>query len=160
MVDLCDIVKRFFYHPSMRGSNSIKAVLPAVLNASSFLQEKYSRPIYGSEIPSLNTPANLPVAWISRAADGTVGNPYKKLPSVSEYLPEGLLRDKNDEEADALDIDVNNGGAALTAYSMLQFCGREMMEPLKRALLRYCELDTMAMVFIWEYFNNQQGEGL
>lgn len=158
MVDLCDIVKRFFYHPSMKGSNSIKAVLPAVLNVSSFLQEKYSRPIYGSEIPSLNTPANLPIAWISRAADGTVENPYKKLPSVSEYLPEGLLRDKNDEEADALDIDVNNGGAALTAYSMLQFCGREMVEPLKRALLRYCELDTMAMVFIWEYFNNRQGE--
>lgn len=158
MVDLWDIVKRFFYHPSMKGSNSIKAVLPAVLNVSSFLQEKYSRPIYGSEIPSLNIPADSPIAWISRAADGTVENPYKKLPSVSEYLPEGLLRDKNDEEEDALDFDVNNGGAALTAYSMLQFCGREMVEPLKRALLRYCELDTMAMVFIWEYFNNQQGE--
>ena len=153
MVDLCDIVQRYFYHPSMKGSNSIKAVLPAVLNASTFLQEKYSHPIYGSEIPSLNIPANSPVAWISRAADGTVENPYKKLPSVSEYLPEGLIRDKNDEESDALDIDVNNGGAALTAYSMLQFCGREMVEPLKRALLRYCELDTMAMVFVWEYFN-------
>ena len=157
MVDLWDIVKRFFYHPSMKGSNSIKAVLPAVLNASALLQEKYSRPIYGSEIPSLNIPADSPVAWISRAADGTVENPYKKLPSVSEYLPEGLLRDKNDEESDAFDIDVNNGGAALTAYSMLQFCGREMVDPLRRALLRYCELDTMAMVFVWEYFNKACG---
>jgi len=25
-----------------------------------------------------------------------------------------------------------------------------------KALLRYCELDTMAMVFIWEYFNEEQ----
>ena len=153
MVDLCDVVKRFFYHPSMKGSNSIKAVLPAVLNASRFLQEKYSRPIYGSEILSKNIPAGSPVAWISRAADGSVENPYKKLPSVSEYLPDGLLRDDTDMEATGTEMAVNNGGAALTAYSMLQFCGKAMEEPLKQALLRYCELDTMAMVFIWEYFN-------
>ena len=47
----------------------------------------------------------------------------------------------------------DTAGGAFTAYSMLQFCGREMVEPLRRALLRYCELDTMAMVFVWEYFN-------
>lgn len=153
MVDLCDVVKRFFYHPSMKGSNSIKAVLPAVLNASRFLQEKYSQSIYGSEIPSKNISADSPVAWISRAQDGSVENPYKKLPNISEYLPDGLLRDVNDTEATGSELAVNNGGAALTAYSMLQFCGKAMVEPLKQALLRYCELDTMAMVFIWEYFN-------
>ena len=27
-----------------------------------------------------------------------------------------------------------------------------MNEALREALLRYCELDTMSMVFIWEYF--------
>ena len=91
--------------------------------------------------------------WISRAADGSVEDPYKKLPNASEYLPDGLLRDVNDMEATGTEIAVNNGGAALTAYSMLQFCGKAMEEPLKKALLRYCELDTMAMVFIWEYFN-------
>ena len=153
MVDLCDVVKRFFYHPRMKGSNSIKAVLPAVLNASAFLQEKYAQRIYGREIPSKNIPADSPVAWISRAEDGTVADPYKKLPDVTAYLPDGLLQDRNDEDASDSGITVNNGGAALTAYSMLQFCGREMVEPLKQALLRYCELDTMAIVFIWEYFN-------
>lgn len=35
---------------------------------------------------------------------------------------------------------------------MLQFCNKQVTEPLRQALLRYCELDTMAMVFIWEYF--------
>ena len=43
--------------------------------------------------------------------------------------------------------------ALMNSASSGQFCGSEMVEPLRRALLRYCELDTMAMVFVWEYFN-------
>ena len=56
MVDMYELVKRFFYDPYTKGSNSIKQVLPAVLNSSTFLQEKYSKPIYGSieGIKSLN----------------------------------------------------------------------------------------------------------
>lgn len=156
MVDLCDVVKRFYYHPAMKGSNSIKVVLPAVLNTSKRIREKYSKPIYGSEIPSLNIKPENAVAWIVRADDGTVENPYKKLPDVSMYLPDGLLKDRTDEEDDN-GFTVNNGGAALTAYSMLQFADGRMSDALKEALLRYCELDTMAMVFIWEYFNECVG---
>jgi hypothetical protein len=29
-----------------------------------------------------------------------------------------------------------------------------MSAALEKALLCYCELDTLAMVFIWEYFND------
>lgn len=48
------------------------------------------------------------------------------------------------------------GRAALTAYSKLMFCkGADMNSALRTALLRYCELDTMAMVFIWEYFYSE-----
>ena len=47
---------------------------------------------------------------------------------------------------------VANGGAALAAYSKLQFCDTELTDALIKALLCYCELDTLAMVFIWEYF--------
>ena len=50
------------------------------------------------------------------------------------------------------DMKIANGGAALTAYSKLMFCDGQMDNALRTALLRYCELDTMAMVFIWEYF--------
>jgi hypothetical protein len=78
------------------------------------------------------------------------------LPSVAQFLQ------ITEEEAEALedkigdDMTVANGGAALTAYSKLMFCAdRNWDDALRTALLRYCELDTMAMVFIWEYFNHE-----
>jgi hypothetical protein len=48
MVDLWELVKKYYYNPSTHGSNSIKSVLPAILNSSSYLKEKYSKPIYGA----------------------------------------------------------------------------------------------------------------
>jgi len=51
MIDMCELVKRFYYDPATRGSNSIKKVLPAILNSSAFLQEKYSKPVYGASAP-------------------------------------------------------------------------------------------------------------
>jgi hypothetical protein len=162
MVDLCDMVKKFYYcYSQMHGSNSIKKVLPAVLNSSQLLQDKYSQAIYGKEIPSLNISADKPIAWISRLEDGTIDNPYHQLPSVASYL--GLteeqvwrLEDSQTEWNDDDDMTVANGGAALTAYSKLMFCDDgKMDEALRMALLRYCELDTMAMVFIWEYFYHE-----
>ena len=49
---------------------------------------------------------------------------------------------------------VANGGAALTAYSKLQYedMTNEEREALKDSLLKYCELDTLAMVMIYERF--------
>ena len=56
MIDLWVLVKRYYYDPYTNGSNSIKKVLPAILNSSKFLKEKYSKPIYGAQggIPSHN----------------------------------------------------------------------------------------------------------
>jgi hypothetical protein len=156
MIDLCDIVKKFYYcYSQMHGSNSIKQVLPAVLNSSSYLQNKYCQKIYGKDIPSQNIPADEPIAWISRMADGTIDNPYHLLPSVATYLDlsEKQARELEDSQSESVDnMTVANGGAALTAYSKLMFCDGKMDPALRKALLRYCELDTMAMVFIWEYF--------
>lgn len=155
MVDLWDVVKRYFYEPKeMRGSNSIKVVLPAVLNASQFLKNKYSKPIYGKMIHSCNIPASDPLAWITTDATGHVENPYHLLPSVSEILKlDGITDDMLEREDD--DMTVSNGGAALTAYNKLMFSdsNTDQAKALRKAMLRYCELDTMAMVFIWEYFN-------
>ena len=65
----------------------------------------------------------------------------------------------SEEEAETIGYAANskiaNGGAALTAYSELQFADYVESEALAKALLRYCELDTMAMVFIWEYFYHE-----
>ena len=154
MVDLWDVVKRYFYEPKeMRGSNSIKVVLPAVLNASQFLKNKYSKPIYGKEIPSCNIPASDPIAWIEiDAATGHVENPYHLLPPVKDLIGIDIIDDEMLENMGE-DMTIANGGAALTAYNKLMFCDGNMTDALREALLRYCELDTMAMVFIWEYFN-------
>lgn len=153
MVDLAEAVVKFYFHPSMKGSYSIKKVLPAVLNSSEFIREKYSVPIYGSDdIPSLNWKQGK--AWIDYEDDGrTVRNPYELLPSIAAYLnldndSEQVLSREDD------DMQIANGGAALAAYTRLQFSDVRLVPALEKALKVYCELDTLAMVFIWEYFHN------
>ena len=151
MIDLCEIVKKYFYHPSMKGSNSIKVVLPAVLNSSKLLKYKYSKPIYGKDIISQNYNAGNAKVWISYDENGVVENPYKHLEPVSAFLD--LSEEEIRQYEDSLEESVSNGGAALAAYSKLQFSDDVESAALQEALLRYCELDTLAMVFIWEYFN-------
>ena len=156
MVDLCRIVKQYYYHPDMKGSNSIKVVLPAILNSSKAIQEKYSQPIYGTVIKSENF-TDSPKTWISFGPDGKVENPYKHLDTIASFLevtPEELERFDTVQQ---LDESIANGGAALAAYTKLQFSDAECTKALKEALLRYCELDTMSMVFIWEYFHEMTG---
>ena len=158
MVDLLQVVKRYFYQlDEMHGSNSIKQVLPAVLNSSQYLKDKYSQPIYGSLIPSCNISANQPKAWITLDADGHVESPYHQLDSVGSLIgmSEEEMMQMEQLSTDEKDFEVANGGAALTAYNKLMFCeGEKMSSALREALLRYCELDTMSMVFIWEYFKH------
>ena len=156
MVDLCRIVKRYYYHPDMKGSNSIKVVLPAILNSSKAIQRKYSQPIYGTVIQSENF-KDSPKAWISFGPDGKVENPYKHLDTIAAFLdvtPDELERFDASWKPDE---SVANGGAALAAYTKLQFSDEVCTKALREALLRYCELDTMSMVFIWEYFHEMTG---
>lgn len=159
MVDLLDVVKRYFYNlEEMHGSNSLKQVLPAVLNNSDYLKRKYSQPIYGSSIKSLNISSNEPIAWISFEDDGHIDSPYHKLPLVSQFIGMSEADMEKMERYTTTDEEfkVANGGAALTAYNKLLFCdgNKCMTAALREALLRYCELDTMSMVFIWEYFTH------
>jgi Domain of unknown function(DUF2779) len=144
MVDLWYLVKRYYYDPHTHGSNSIKAVLPAILNSSDYLKEKYSQPIYGAEggVKSLNF---TDWQWLE-VKNGEVVDPYKKLPKMFQDVS-----DKNFEILTEED-ELNNGGAALTAYGRMQFSEMSTVErdELSSALLRYCELDTMAMVMIFE----------
>ena len=50
------------------------------------------------------------------------------------------------------DGSIDNGGAAMTAFARMQYT--EMGDPerdhLRGLLLKYCELDTLAMVMIYE----------
>lgn len=160
MVDLWDIVKKYYMnYDEMKGSNSIKQVLPAVLNSSKYLQEKYSMPIYGSEIKSCNYTSDSPIAWVRPDENGYIDSPYHQLKSLGEISKElgvsEVSLQQYPQELEDEEESIANGGAALVAYSKLQFSDGIMSDILREALLRYCELDTMSMVFIWEYFYDE-----
>ncbi|MBX9732432.1 MAG: DUF2779 domain-containing protein [Chitinophagaceae bacterium] len=146
MVDLCEVIKRYYYHPLTNGSNSIKAVLPAMLNTSRYLKEKYSQPIYGTaQMPSNNF---ISKQWVEYMGN-RVKDPYSSLPPVFSAQEDGLLDLEllSDSEAE-----IKEGGAAMAAYSLLQFShiSEEESKNIQKALLRYCELDTLAMAMIYE----------
>jgi hypothetical protein len=146
MVDMCEMVKWYYYNPLTKGSNSIKQVLPASLNTSEFLKSKYTKPIGEIGLTSKNFPSSH--VWI-QIENGEVKSPYKMLPP--------LFEDWTDEQLDTTISElegVDNGGAALTAYGKLQYTDMSEEErlELRNALLKYCELDTLAMVMIYEHF--------
>lgn len=80
--------------------------------------------------------------WFERDADGSVKDSYKLLPPVFEG--DAVLR-----AAERIfdPSELREGGTASTAYALLQF--EDMADPerqaIREALLRYCELDTLAM---------------
>lgn len=144
MVDLQQMVVRYYYDPDTKGSNSIKNILPSVLNRSSYLQDKYSKPVYKTgEVTSLNFP--LDHIWLDND-HGVINDPYKSLPPVFDNIEQKQLDLISD------DHELRDGGAALTAYGVLQFTEMTSLEreKMNAALLRYCELDTLAMVMIFE----------
>jgi hypothetical protein len=146
MLDLYEIVKRYYYHPLTKGSVSIKKVLPAVLSDSPELQARFSNPNYGSKagVKSLNF---TDWSWIKLDGRG-IRDPYGLLPNVYRNLSGSHL------DAIMCDDELADGGAAMTAYAMMQFTEMSDIErrALREALLKYCELDTFAMVLLVEYW--------
>ena len=87
--------------------------------------------------------------WIE-FKNSSVIDPYKLLPKMFQDIPDKELALFSDED------ELKNGGAALAAYARMQF--EEMSEyerqEIRKALLKYCELDTFAMVMIYEGWND------
>jgi len=95
IVDLLPIAKQYYYHPAMKGSWSIKAVLPTIA-----------------------------------------------------------------PELDYADLeDVQDGGMAQAAYleAIAPTTSPERKEVLRKALLKYCERDTFAMVMLARFFEGKKG---
>lgn len=139
MVDLLEVVKECYYHIVMGGSNSIKYVLPAILNSSDFLKEKYSQPTYNG----FNFKDKV---WVEFDDEGKVVNPYKRLET---------LFDDNAENYDLITSEkIADGGAAMTAYAKMQFLRMSDYErdSIVAGLKRYVELDTLSMCMIYEHF--------
>lgn len=147
MIDLCEIIKKYYYNPYTKGSNSIKFVLPAILNTSKHLQNKYAQPINNIGVKSKNFDKNH--IWLSLKKDVVI-NPYKMLPPLFKDWSEEQLK----QTLSGIE-NIDNGGQALTAYAKLQYVdmSNEEREVLKKSLLKYCELDTLAMVMIYEELN-------
>ena len=142
MIDMCDLVKKYFYDSYMKGSNSIKVVLPAVIKICEFVNKKYSKKIGEINTTSLNFLNDH--VWIQ---DGNL-DPYSSLP-----IPDFSKITKPVGDINKL----NNGGDALTAYAKIQYLdmSSDEREIIKESLLKYCELDTLAMVMIYEFFASE-----
>jgi len=133
-LDLCNISRNHFYDPAMKGSHSIKAVLPVAWKKKEIqkLFPQYSTDRHGN-----------PAA-----------NPYDSLPALTllDREPSGLSQ-LDDQEV--LDI-VKDGTGAMRAYEHIRY-GTGLSQPavredVRRQLLRYCQLDTAAMVMVWQYW--------
>ena len=149
MVDLCALAERHFFHPSTKGSNSLKKVLPALMRSSVFLREAYSSAWYGG--PGVSRNFDKPVAWWQEK-DSQVLDPYELLPPVFDDVG----REELDAVEEGLSKELREGGAAMAAYARLQFedLSDVRRAAMKGALLRYCELDTLAMVMAVQAWMN------
>lgn len=80
-------------------------------------------------------------------------NPYKLLDPVGYGIPD-------EEEIEDLDLDLDNriteGGTDTMVWARMQFDDVPEGERDKvfEALLRYCELDTLAMVMIYQHWKS------
>lgn len=146
LFDLGHLIRRTVFFPGTGGSSSLKKVLPALLATSPGLREKYVAPIYGNaaSIPSLNFARQ---AWVQYDESGQIIDPYSLL---GQRTNDDDLTDLERLEGDG--PVVADGGAAMVAYALLQNgqLAEAEIQDLRAQLLRYCELDTFAMVLAWE----------
>ncbi len=132
-VNMNKLTLDYYFHPDMKGKTSIKKVLPAIWNNFRTLHE---------------------IPWFAKYSSTDLNNlvidPYDKL---SE-----LVAEDDQEEVITYGVDpVKGGTAAMRAYQRIRFdssLSTAQKEELKKRLLEYCKLDTMAMVIIWEHWKN------
>jgi hypothetical protein len=115
----------------------MKKLLPAIFNTD-FIKNKFELPINEINVTSINFPSDW--QWYRDGKD-----PYKLLPT---YEVDDYRLDSNTE--------INNGGLALAVYGKLQFSdvNQETRDKMRQGLLRYCELDTLAMAMVIQYFKS------
>jgi Domain of unknown function(DUF2779) len=136
MVDLMDIVAKGYYVHGSNASVSIKSLLLPTMRYSPVLRGLYGQPTYNS-----NNFTNM--QWWHEVQEGSSQpmDPYKLLKRDSV----GMTTSKDSSQGG-----VAHGGDAIAAYSTLQQTGLDLRarQEIESSLLRYCELDTLAMVMI------------
>jgi hypothetical protein len=126
VVDMCAIAKDFYFHPVMKGSLSIKHVLPAVWKSDAAVR---AHPLFKE--------------YVQIDSQGHLLNPYATLPS----LPIGTEEEVVKEGTGAMRVyqEMMFGRAKHDAKALGNY---------RKLLLQYCELDTAAMVAIWMHWMN------
>lgn len=133
LIDMNAFTLKHYFHPYMKGRTSIKKTLPATWNFNKRLHK----------VPYFKQ-------YFNKDKEGNIMNPYDTL----KYHWE----DKGYQEAE-INETVKEGSAAMRAYQEMLFGkgknDEKAKEKLKKELLNYCELDTMAMVIIWHHWKTQ-----
>lgn len=135
LVDLNRLVQDYYYNAFMINSLSIKDVLESVMSISPYLKEHYSKPYNSNNYEGM-------IWWRPKAQKEKEGamNPYKVIESLGREIREGA--------------------EAMVAYSHLQNpdLSQQIRRELKEALLKYCELDTLAMLMIVQHWQSVGSE--
>ena len=137
VVDLLKISQAHYAHPLMRGSHSIKKVLDAMWSDAPHL---WGDPWFAE--------------YYRTDGDGRVLDPYSTLAKPPLDVDLGDF-DESDDEA------VTDGVGAMRAYQDMLYGEHKndlsMRDKMRDSLLRYCGLDTAAMVIIWKHWVRSAG---
>jgi hypothetical protein len=141
-VDLSIWVREGFWHPRVGRSFSIKDVLPAVLEWSVVSRRHWSQGAF----PSQNS--TTPTPWLKIDANGAARDPYAALPPIAS----GVTSKDIEKAVSRLPEQLADGGAAMMAFADIQGgrLAEDEVAAVKDALYRYCEVDTRAMVMVFE----------
>jgi hypothetical protein len=125
IVDLLQIAKDSYIHPAMKGSLSIKDVLPAAWGSNARLRarEEFRK-------------------YVGHDSERNLLNPYETLPP----LPIGDKEEVVKEGTGAMRVyqEMMFGLSAADPAARGKY---------RSLLLQYCELDTAAMVMIWRHWS-------
>lgn len=128
--DLSRMVKHFYYNSEMGNSLSIKDVLQSVMSHSDYLKKKYSKPYSSHNFED--------IIWWQPDKKGGARNPYSILTETG-------------------DSPIRRGTEAMVVYGKLitKRLSKEQRRAYRNALLKYCELDTLAMVMIYQHLRQE-----
>lgn len=124
MHDMCKWAQDWYMHPEMKGSASIKAVLPAIWNNTPWLHEiEWFKP------------------YVKHDSSGKITDPYHTLPEIDILGSD--IQVKGGTDAIRAYQEMMYGASSKD---------ESLKDKWRSMLLEYCKLDTLAMVVIWEYW--------
>lgn len=123
-LDMNRMVRDYYFNIEMLEGLGLKNVLSSILTSSSYLQKKYSKPVPVNDTDFILTPSgNAPLP-----------DPYQLIQEDGEVI--------------------DDGSTAMNAWlhTKTPKCSQESRSRIHRLLKRYCTLDTLALVMIFQYW--------